>query len=395
MLSEADKLLITAGVCGCLSRVEKTALRILLEESPAAKALYKTAPDSIWPNVMARVASGPIIVPPIVPNRQGVAGWLPFAVAASLLVGVTALSYKMFLVPANRNEVADKSSKPIVELQPNRISPPLAANETTAPAPVFVGPPKPDTVVAMAPLPSELAPKPRIIGRQAPFTAAVPDPTVFTTIDARLPVLFPIADAADAEVIRKVKAEFAAGNAIRIDLFAKDTLKAADQFAAAVRAGHTTLAVDGITQMYLKRKLRLAWAVYTESLAAPDALAVLNKLAADDAKPGATPVWVAAHLTATSTADGREAKDLFGLDPAAWKKAKTSVKPAEPLTAGTIDQLTAALGKSTPAAVMTTFLPTNLRIPPNLSPQIKQYFEEKPAKKDGAVPLLVVIRPTS
>jgi hypothetical protein len=156
MLSEADKLLITAGVCGCLSRVEKTALRILLEESPAAKALYttlchdrdrlaavpkQTAPDSIWPNVMARVASGPIIVPPIVPNRQGVAGWLPFAVAASLLVGVTALSYKMFLVPANRNEVADKSSKPIVELQPNRISPPLAANETTAPAPVFVGPP--------------------------------------------------------------------------------------------------------------------------------------------------------------------------------------------------------------------------------------------------------------
>ncbi len=409
MLSEADKLLITAGVCGQVSRAEKTALRILLEESPAAKKLYKAlcrdrdrlaalpkqpAPESVWSSVMARVASGPIIVTPKVRAGQG-AGWLPYAIAASLLVAVAGGSYWVFSGQKGKHDFADNTPLPKVGTLPNPADSALTVNSVPGKAPEFVGPPKPDVAMAMAPMPTELAPAPRNVGTRDPFTAAVPDPTVFTTIDARLPVLFPIADAANAEVVRKVKAEFAAGNALRLDLFAKDTHRAADLFATAIRAGGTQLAVDGVTQEYLKRKLPLAWTVYTESLTAPDALAVLKRLADADAKPGTTVVWTAAHLSSASAADGREAKDLFGLDPAAWKKAKPNTS-GDPLAAGTLNQVTAALNKPAASnAVMTTFLPNNLRIPPTLSPQIKKFFDDKPTKKDGAVPLLVVIRPAS
>jgi hypothetical protein len=255
-----------------------------------------------------------------------------------------------------------------------------------AAAPAFVGPPRSESTVALAPTPVEPAPGPRTVGSRDPFTAAVADPTVFSMVDAKLPVLFSMADATDAEVARKFKAEFESGAALRLDLFAKDTLKAAELFNASVRAGGTQVLVDGTTQEYLKRKVPLAWGVYTESLTASDLSAVLKRLAEADAKIGATPIWTMGHLMPAATGDGKDAKDLFAVDPAGWKKAKNGPAPAAPAEA--------APAKPVPGlAVMTTYLPLNFRPAGALSATVKKYHDDKPAKKDGAVPLMVVIRP--
>src|SRR5262249_36563666 len=83
-------------------------------------------------------------------------------------------------------------------------APAVAAGGFATKSPEFVGPPKPDVAVATAPA-AEQAPLPRAAVRRDPFTAAVADPVVFAKLDARLPVLFPIADATEPELIRKVK----------------------------------------------------------------------------------------------------------------------------------------------------------------------------------------------
>jgi hypothetical protein len=399
-LSEAEKTLITAGVCGHLSADETAALRVLIDENADAKKLYTAlcrdrdriaalrkvrAPESVRANVLARVQSRPIIVPPKIPTAS--AGWLPYAVAASLLVAAGGI----YLATANRtprHEVADKTpqAKPAPLPDPSAAVV-AAAGGTANKPPEFVGPPKPDLAVAATTPAAEPAPLPRAAIRRDPFTAAVPDPVVFATVDARLPVLFPVADATDPELVRKVKAEFAVGHALRLDLFAKDTHRAADLFRSAVSAAGNTLIVDGVTQELLKRKQRLAWAVYSESLSAADVLAVLKRLAATDAKNPGAEVWTSGHLTTASVADGKEAKELFGVDPAGWKKAKANEAPTPP----------ADKSAKPPAgtAVLTTFLPTTLRTPPAASQQIKKFHDDKPPKKDGAVPLIIVIRPGS
>jgi hypothetical protein len=411
MLSDAEKMLVTAGVCGHLSQPEKAELRVLLDDNAEAKKLYKAlckdrdrlaalpkapAPESVWANVMARVQSGPIVVPPKLPAGKG-AGWLPYAVAALLLVAAGGAVYLAVADRTQRHDVAVKTP-PAPLPDPSAAFVAAADGVANTKVPEIVGPPKPDTVVAKAtPRIAESAPAPRSVIRRDPFTAAVPNPVVFATVDARLPVLFPVADAADAELGRKVKAEFAAGHALRLDLFAKDTHRAADLFRTAVGAGGTTLLVDAVTQELLKRKQRLAWAVYSETLTSKDVLEILKRLAAADAKNPAADIWTSGHLSAASSTDAKEAKDLFGIDTTTWKKAKATgpvPAPTEPVSAGTADQIAAKLAKPSAAtAIMTTFLPTSLRINPAASPQIKKYHDDKPAKKDGAVPLVIVIRP--
>lgn len=408
LLSEADKHLITAGVCGRLSPEEKAALRVLVADSPDAAKLFKAlcrdrdalaklpkqpAPPTVWETVMARIESGPIIVPPKVRRQR--AGWAPYAVAASLLVAAGGTAWWYATGPGNRADVADRNGRPD-PAPPEQPDPNLAGRTDPDPIPEVVGP-RPPVVVARNP--AETAPFPKAVASASVFTAPATNPVVFATIDARLPVLFPVAEAADAEIVRRISAEFAPGHALRLDLFAKDTHKAFDQIAAAIRSGGTPVAIDSRTQELQRSKVPVpfAWVVYSESLAAADVLTVLKKLAETDAKAGTTSVWVSGHLAPVSAADGKDAKDLFGLDPAAWKKSPGSAKaPTEPLSAGTADQVATALGKPpTGSAVLTTYLPHTARVPPASSLQIKKFFDDKPAKKDGAVPLLLVIRPAN
>src|SRR5205823_705561 len=87
------------------------------------------------------------------------------------------------------------------------------------------------------------------------------DPKPFESIQARLPILVPVADLDAKEVRARVLDELGRDPAFRLDLFVKDVPRASEAFQAAARAAGVSVAVEGSAQDRLKKKQPVALAV--------------------------------------------------------------------------------------------------------------------------------------
>lgn len=429
MLADADLRLLTAAVDGELAPAEAEALARLLETSVEAKAalarleadaerirnLPRLAPPAdLRTRVMAKIAAqtpGPLAVPaprptpvlaPRLPARRP--SWIPLAVAAGLLLAVSAGSFAFF---ARQNDraggfakaatVKGKGTAPASGTWADFLPPDQAPLPST-PVPTT----KPENTVARADAsparptaPDSLDVPPRPVNREPVLTAPPVAPTPpLDLVQVRLPFLATVADLERDDTKQRLADELGKDPACRIDLFTKDPARAAEVFQAAARAAGLHLLTDAGAADRIKKKQAAAFVVYTEALTPAEARDLFVKFAAEDAK---TRVLDVIHVTPAQPADQRELKELFGFDPGPWKKSSPPDSGGKPISAGTGDMITKALtnppGKPPEkAAVLLTFSPPAARTAPAASKELKAFADRRGERRPNTVPLVIVIR---
>ena len=236
----------------------------------------------------------------------------------------------------------------------------------------------------------ELAPVPRV--RVSPDVVGgvtfAPPPTL-VTVAARLPLVWPAADLDRPDVQARLGVELGRDAGYRLDLFAADPAKASAGLLAAVRSLGVTVGVDATLAERWKGKPAVAWAVYTESLSADDVRKLLAAVAANARGPA--PAVSAAHLYPAGLPDNKDVTQLVGLDRGFGKRLKSG--PARGVSAGTADQVAAALAKAGKTAVAVAYAPAAARVNPAASAEVQAFVKKAGDVRPGVVPLWVVVRP--
>ncbi len=402
MLTDADRELIAAAVDGELASDREAAFQALLTANPAAGILFaqlttdshrlrnlprRKAPAGLADAVASRVAvrATPATTRFGRPASRRVR-WLPYAVAASLLLAVAGISFWISL--QERSDSAVQVARKRLPRTPNpgerHAHSPAVPRETVAelvPAPRPALPTTRDSGLAALPRIVESAPLPRPSGVGEGFgSRPLVGPTPFESIEARLPVLAAVPDLDRKEVLDRIVSELGRDPAFRLDLFAKDVPRAAAHFNAAARASGVTVVVEPSAQARLHKKLPTVLAVYTESLTAKDVAKVLSVLAKRDRADKSGPVFTTAHLVPVQSPEHRDLRELLGVDLVSKRKAGT------PKPTGEKDE-------AAKTAIMLTFQPAVFRVNPVGSKEVRSFLDRRPARKPSAVPLLVVIRP--
>jgi hypothetical protein len=411
MLTDADRQLITAAVDGELSPADTAAFRALLTRSAEASALYErladharrlgalpraAAPASLAPAVLARVSEQPQAEPasPRVRFAARRVGWLPYVVAASLLLAVAAGSFWLSLRPA-ANQADGYAEKRLPPVETPHPSPARSAEKFVEQLPAPHAPTPPDTRLAARPAPAarvpEAAPSPRTVGGGDVVFASPDSQQRLESVQVRLPFLANVADLDRKEMQKLVREELKRDPAFRLDLFTKDVHQAATVFQAAARSAGVAVTVDKFARERTRKKLPAAWAIYTESLTADEIAQLLAKLAVRS-RAGKTSAFTIGHLVPAQAAEQKDLRDLLGVEVALLKRPKPAAGPKS-ISDGTADQLAAALRKGGKSAILLTYLPVVGRTNPSASKEIRAFLERRGERKPAAVPLLIVIRP--
>lgn len=450
-MTAAQLELITAAVDGELSATEQRAFRALLASSPAARDLFgklkadslrvaalpRVAPPAdLHARIMARVAtpaprtktqkapapapvSEPARKPAPAATRRG-GPWVPAALAASVLLCITAASFAFFRGAGPSNQIAKNTWGNVL---PGGQESTRAVPSPTAPHPDRERP-DPAAVAHADVLPVPPAPNPREVPPPAVATAPAPrtvDPdfigspfrltlTPFERVEIRIPFLRPAADLGREDIAQELTDELRRDPA-RLDLFVRDAARGVEVFQNAARASGLTLHVDAATLDKLKKKQAHSVVVYTESLTAAELAALFGKLSAEDAKYSPR-VCDSLHATAVVRADELELKAILGLDAGLYKRPVTGagsgaerVPAGKSVNAGTIDHVVqsvsggsssaSAKGPDKHAVLLTwqTAYPNLPRTNPAASAELKQYLQKRGARPATAVPAVIVIRP--
>jgi hypothetical protein len=423
MLTDSDRELITAAVDGELPPDRDAALRALLADSADAAVLFaslqgdsrrlkalpvRPAPVGLAEAVAGKLSTFPKAVP-VAPHSAHPtprrAGWLPYAVAASVLLAVAVASFWYSLREGSNeaDRVAQQQRLPRSDDTAGRAtqSPAVPADSLpeAIPAPRFAArPERHDSDLAVLPPPTAVGPEPAPFPRTAGIGDVVGsrpllDPKPFESIEARLPILVPVADLSKKEVRGRVLDDLGREPAFRLDLFVKDVPQAATAFQAAARSAGVSVAIESSALDRLKKKQPIAVAIYTESLSAEDVVKLLGQLSAlaRSGERGGS-AFLSAHLVPAAAAEQRELRDLLGVDPGPWKRPAVGPRP---VTAGTAGELAAAFDKEKGPrhAIMLTYSPVSLRANPNVK-EVKAFLDRRDERRANAVPLLVVIRLT-
>ena len=457
MLSAEQLQLITAAVDGELSATEARAFRLLLSTSAEAREVYAklkadsdrvrtlpraTPPADLTAKVMARIASAtpaPVRKPAKTPSksakplaepakpvhakemeepaRRELPGWVPAAIAAGLLLCVTAGSFAYFASgspPANPNTAKNPWSNALPAPQ----DAPTSVPSSSVPAAQELTRPESDAVVRSGvpvpplPLPKEVirdaitqAPEPRSVERPLVGSGILPPLKPLDRILVQVPFLRSISDLDREDIRQELTDELGSELAFRLDLFVRDTARGADVFQNAAKAYGLTVFADAATLEKLKKKQVASVVVYTENLTAAELSALFAKVATEDAKFSPR-VCDSLHATAVARSDEYELKQILGLDVGIYKRPGGNgspgqgVKPSDkPLSAGTIESVTKTLTTPPKAsekfAVLMTWQATAgaSRTPPAMSNELKQFLAKRTDRKPNAVPAIIVIRP--
>lgn len=404
MLTDPQRHLIAAAVDGRLTPSEQHAFRGLIAESRDALALFQALQSqaarlSALPKValsrgrsakilQAIAHSVPPTAPPVTPRFRVPAkrSWLPYAVAASTLLAVSAGSFwfAQHREPDCRMLPGDSVAAvpgPVLARRP------VVVPDAELPAPREFAPPQlavvePEAVVEIAPEP-RVRPVGDIVG-----SGAFQQRADLTALEVRLPVLTAASKLDLAEVRQLTLNEFKAAPAVRIDLFSRDSLRGVHALQVAAKNAGVAVAVDGLTGERIKKNLPLAWAFYAESLTPDDLTKLLDQVAILNREAGKDAPFGSAHVTAAGATEVRDLKELLGVEPTFLKRA-TPVA----LNASTVDRVAATLTKSGKSAVLLTYAPANARTAPLTSPEIRAYVAGRSERKPGTTPVLIVVRP--
>ncbi len=442
--------LITAAVDGELSPPEVCAFRRVLESSAEARALYAklkadrarvqslplaTPPADLRAKILARIASAtPAPVrksaahrtqlaepaqPASAPNRRTPL-WVPVAVAAGLLICITAGSYGFFNgQKSTKNQLVKNpwaNSLPAPQDTPNSVPSPntIAPQELTRPDPAAVvhsdvSPvpplplprPVPPVAVALAPEPRPATPI--LFGHQL-----LPKLPPFDFVQVRVPFLRTVAELDREDIRQELIDELGRDQAFRFDIFVRDTARGAEVFQNAAKTAGLTLFADAATLEKLKKKQVHSLVIYTETLTAAELTDFLAKLSVEDAKFSPR-VCDAIHALPAHRSDELELRTILGVDVGLFKRPVGSggsgsngtgqgpEKGDKSVSAGTIDSVTKTLTKGgEKSAVLLTWQTTHSSIPrttPAQSTELKQFRDKRGTRPANAIPAIIVIRP--
>ncbi len=429
MLTDSDRELICAAVDGQLSNEQESGFRTLVAESADALQLFQSlqshsrrlqaipqrpAPLSLAPKVMTSVRQLPQVKPSAAyrdeQSKRSV-GWIPYVVAASLLLAVTSASFwfaahrpndqnavthrKQLTRPTDLSHDKSVASSALAPESGNDLLPhPRVIDRNSLLTAVAI--PTPNTI--------EVAPEPRpytpgdVIG-----SATFHDQSPLTAVHSRVPFLANVADFDTIEFSARLRDELGRDPAFRLDLFTRDPLRAGDVFQTVIKKAQVTLTIDLLAQERMKKKLPSAWVIYVETLNAEEITKLFGLLAVQTRAEEKNPAFTSGHLYPafqadpkdllypTSQADTKDLRDLLGVDLGPGKRLKAVA--TKPLAATTVDQVTTALQKNNKPALMLTYLPVAGRNSPNLSAEIQSFLAKRDDRKPGTIPLMIVIRP--
>ena len=449
MITADQTELITAAVDGELSATEVRAFRRLLDNSAEARALYAqlranrdrvrnlplaTPPADLHAKIIARIATvtpapakkvasqlaEPARPAQPAPFRRNPL-WVPVAVAAGLLLCVTAGSFAFFNGQSGaKGQVAKNpwsDALPAAQDSPNSVPSPNTTAQQYYPRP------DPDAVVHSDVSPVPPLPLPRPIPPTAVAIAPEPRPSTsgllghqgfpklpaFDIVKVRVPFLRTVAELDRDDTRQELADELRSDQSFRFDLFVRDTARGVEVFQNAAKSAGLTLFADAATLDKLKKKQAQAVVIYTESLTAAELTDLFAKLSAEDAKFSPR-VCDSMHATPAHRTDELELKILLGVDVGLFKRPVGSggsgingaagqggEKGDKPVSAGTIDSVTKSLTKSgEKPAVLLTWQTTNaniLRTNPAMSAELKQFLAKRGTRPASAVPAIIVIRP--
>lgn len=413
-MGEHETQLIAGAVDGELSAEESRAASALLARSPAAAELHAAllrdrerlksiprtpAPASLAAAIAEAIAQRPIIVPQVRPARRP--RWVPAALAASVLAAVASGTYwfvaesaaprlakrQLLQLPTDQTRLVPRPAATPAPTELVPVEPPAVA--TTEPKPALPG-----TVVATQHEPANpMRPTEPAFDPERVLAAPVgSDVKAFDRVDLKLPLLATLSDFSREETQAALKANLARDPATRIDVFVKDTGKAAEALVASARKVNLNIQIETVAGERLKRRMPSAWWIYTESLT-PDEIAkwLVETAAAEAALASPSEkTFGAIHAMPAGATDQKDSMSLAGVDLS--KKAAASNGH---ISAKTLDQVTGSLqkGEAAKPGILLTYLPPLVRVPPQLSKDVKQFHELRGDRKPGTVPLVVVVRP--
>jgi anti-sigma factor RsiW len=414
MLTESDKLLITAAVDGELSPAETTAFERLVMSDAEAALLFRQlkdasarlaalpklpAPKSVAANVMARVR--PVTPARKVPPRRR--SLLPYIIAASLFLAVTvgsALLFRTATEQAQRDKLPPPDSPVVPENTPQLPGDQEALAKAGPGEDGVVKPAADDGAFAKLP-PAEVEPV-AVVQVPKPLTpeekelfgvGLMVESKPLRQVDPALPMVMSALDFDKDEPQAKLKKELTREGGFRLNLFSKNTAAGVEQVQAAARAVGVHVFVEANTAERIKKAtMPLPYAVYVENLTADELaalLAALSKQANEQPKPET--LLGSAHLVPAEAAEHKDLKELIGVD---WPQPK-AVKPGEgkSVSDGTLKEVVASVKKGgEKAAVVVTFA---AKLNAGKSAEVKQFLDVRGERKAGTVPLLIVVRPQS
>jgi hypothetical protein len=425
MIPDDQLHLLTAAVDGELTPEEDRRLRRVLVRSAAARVLFAqlqadrdrlrklpqaTPPADLRDRVMAKIAdvpppvpTEPVVRPAAAPFQRTRRSWVPVAVAASLLLVITTASFGFFVRLADRparigghGPTAHGSVAPALPPDDRQPSAP-AEVEPGANAVARTNVPS----VSPSPGPGLTPPRPDFVGPPLPGNnpnplAAPPRPAIppYQMVEVRVPFLAPMIDLEREDVRQQFADELGRDPAFRIDVFAPDTVRAAEAFQHAGKGSGLVLFTDAMAQDRIRRKFPGPFVIYTEALTPAELRDLFGKLAHDDAKHGA---FDSVHATPLQAADQQELRGVLGYDPAIGKRTNPAPAvpnpadpPIKPISTGTGDQVVKALNK--PPEKSAVLLSLSPRANPMSSKELAEFRARRGERRPNVVPVMIVIR---
>jgi hypothetical protein len=416
MLTLDEQLLIASAVDGPLPTDSARKLRQLLNEKPAAARLLDQLkadaervrvlpqprlPQRVTLAILAQVADQKSRPRRAVTPVSRI--WLPYAVAASVLLAIGTASFWFYSQPQDRpaEEQLAKRLPRHKQLPSHRLKPLdsdyLVATPPTLTTPALptreeISPPREPIVVVQAPPRTELAPTPRPAEGDLVGFGIIETPRPLTAIDLNLPFITRVSQLGTAEVQQKFADMTASSQALRINLFADSLAQGHETVQKALMALKVNTLVDATAHERINKNHPIALGVVIEGLTPEEVQRLLATLSKLDAT-AKTPNLTQAHLVPLSPADHREVKDLIGAD-LGWIRAPRAEAPQpQSIASGTLDRVTSSIKKVEARQALTmTYLPNHLRTAAHLSREAKKFLDRRGPVQPGTLPVILVIR---
>jgi hypothetical protein len=429
MLTEHHQRLLTTAVDGTLTPAQSRQLAQLLADSEAARDLLaqlradaerlrrlprRAAPVDLTPAVLTAIQDRQLTPAPRTPatTRRASAHWryAPLAIAASICLAITLGTAGLLSLDQpdramhshnRRPQSRSSNSLPATPTTPRPTTPTEAPNLVEQPQPEVPVVKSEPTEPAESPDPSE-RPKPQPADHLTSPINKLPA-EAFEVVKLRLPTIGLVRQLDEAQFKTKVEAEIRGSEAIRLELFTRNPLRATERLQVLLRNQGIKLIVEPLAQDALKKKLAGEYAVLTEHLTQADLLKLCHQLAADERHAERTGKaseagWEDFVLRGLTPADLRELARTLGVEPSRLRSAPPT-DPNQAIADSTITQLVDKLTNPTPAEPKQTKSPPErlalVYTPlPTLRPILLTgpYFEGRGPRRPDTLLVSIVVR---
>jgi hypothetical protein len=232
---------------------------------------------------------------------------------------------------------------------------------------------------------------------------------LFKIDNPRLSLILSPRDLDDRERRQQLRAKLDKDDAFRLELLCRDNPRAFERLAKVCKAHGVRLVVDPFAQARLNNKrLKTNYVLYAEDLTPAELTDLLAQLGREDKGSG---LFDSLLVNAMTAAHRQELSKLLGVDlkqlqlQSSRGKAPLGVDIRKPVSAGTADQVAAALagqGTSRPdparpsakgperTALVLAYNPAPPRSGP--SREVKQFLDGRKERRPGTVQLVLVLR---